>query len=66
MQLYRTIIQCQYLGVIAAHSENEAIDMAFRMCLPGIKGKTLERMKEELGFAELIDISELDSPKIIV
>ena len=66
MQLYRTIIQCQYLGVIAAHSENEAIDLAFRMCLPGIKGKRLERMKEELGFAELIDISELDSPKIIV
>lgn len=65
MHLYRVVIGTYYLGLVAAHSEEEAIDTAIHNVLPGLRGERIAREREKSS-AELIKVSMFDEPTMII
>lgn len=65
MHLYRTVLGTYYLGMIAAHSESEAIEVALHNVLPGLHGEKLEH-ERNVASAELIEAGQFLKPTMIV
>lgn len=55
MNLYLTTIGTWYAGVIAAHSEDEAVTTALRYSLPNASKRVIEYEKD-VAFASLINV----------
>lgn len=65
MHLYRVVIGTYYLGIVAAHSEEEAINTAIHNVLPWLRGERLA-YEREVSSAELIKASMFDKPTMII
>ncbi len=65
MHLYRTVLGTYHLGMIAAHSESEAIEVALHNVLPGLHGERLE-YERDVAFAELIEPGQFVKPTVII
>lgn len=65
MHLYRVVIGTYYLGLVAAHSEEEAIDTAIDNVLPGLRGERLAH-EREVASVELIKATMFDKPTMII
>lgn len=65
MNLYLTTIGTWYAGVVAAHSEDEAVETALRYSLPNASKRVIEYEKD-VAFASLINVDQIKEPQVIV
>lgn len=65
MNLYLTTIGTWYAGVVAASSEDEAIETALRYNLPNA-AKYLIKYEREVSSATLINVGQIKEPRVIV
>ena len=63
--LYRVVIGTNYQVLVAAHSEEEAINTAVHNVLPGLRGERLA-FEWDVASAELIKASMFDEPTMII
>ncbi|MCD5422948.1 hypothetical protein [Limosilactobacillus fermentum] len=65
MHLYLTTIGTWYAGVVAAHSEDEAVETALRYILPNASKRSIEYEKD-VAWASLINVDQIKKPRVIV
>ena len=65
MNLYLTTIGTWYAGVVAASSEDEAIETALRYSLPNASKRLVEHEKD-VASASLINVDHIKEPRVIV
>ena len=65
MNLYLTTIGTWYAGVVAAHSEDGAIETALRYHLPNAS-KGLIEYEKDVASASLINVDQIKEPQVIV
>ena len=65
MNLYLTTIGTWYAGVVAAHSEDEAVETALRYILPNASKRSIEHEKD-VAFASLINVGQIKEPQVII
>lgn len=65
MNLYLTAIGTWYAGVVAAHSEDEAVGTALRYILPDTSKRSMEYEKD-VASASLINVEQIKEPQVII
>lgn len=65
MNLYLTTIGTWYAGVVAAHSEDEAVETALRCILPNASKRSIEYEKD-VASARLINVDQIKKPRVII
>lgn len=65
MNLYLTTIGTWYVGVVAAHSEDEAVETALRYILPNVSKRSIEYEKD-VASARLINVDQIKKPRVII
>lgn len=65
MNLYRTVVGSWYAGVVAAHSEDEAVETVLKYHLPGASNRQIE-YERDAALAKLINVDQIKEPQVIV